>query len=158
MVPEQIWPFKATAQAGQNKGPGMWAGSGSRAIQPESFMFHRLRIPGSYLPWPLPWAKGQHAGHLQSLYQVAGSSHPAQTLLGRRSMSLGSWLWGSVLPGCGAQFPIYTTGGKPGPRRSRAVERQNDSSSPEVKAESKLFSSFPRLSPVTPCPVRACPP
>lgn len=38
---------------------------------------------------------------LQSSYQVTGGSHPTQTLLGTGgggSMSLGSWLWGSVLP------------------------------------------------------------
>lgn len=61
-MPQKIWPFKVRAQAGQNKGPGMWAGSGSRAIQRESFMFHGLRIPGSYLPRPFPWPRDSTQG------------------------------------------------------------------------------------------------
>lgn len=131
VVPQKIWPFKVSAQAGWNKGPGMWAGSGSRAIQHESCMFHGLRIPGFYLPQPFPWPR-------DNIQDPTGGSHPAPTLPGRGSMSLASWLWGSVLP------RMWVLG------FLSAEQRENQAPGgeaerpflPEVKTESKLFLSF----------------
>lgn len=62
-------------------------------------MFHGLRIPGFYLPRPFPWPRdsmqGLSAELLPGDWRLPSNSNPARE---RGSMSLGAWLWGSVLP------------------------------------------------------------